>query len=126
MNIVYVNGLRISTVIGVYDWERNIQQTVVVDLEMSADNQRAADEDNIDYTLDYGAIAATITAFVEASSYQLLESLAEAIAERVMSDFNVQQLTLKLGKPGAVKNADDVGVIIRRSSISSTLPSGGD
>jgi dihydroneopterin aldolase len=126
MNTVYISGLRISTVIGVYDWERNIQQTVVVDLEMSADNQRAADEDNLNYTLDYGAIAAAVTAFVEASSYQLLESLAEAIAERVMADFNVQQLTLKLGKPGAVKNADDVGVIIHRSSASSTFQSGGD
>ncbi|MFT6483101.1 MAG: dihydroneopterin aldolase, partial [Candidatus Azotimanducaceae bacterium] len=91
MNTVYISGLRISTVIGVYDWERNIQQIVVVDLQMSADNQRAADEDNLNYTLDYGAIAAAVTAFVEASSYQLLESLAEAIAERVMADFNVQQ-----------------------------------
>ncbi len=126
MNTVYISGLRISTVIGVYDWERNIQQTVVVDLQMSADNQRAADEDNLNYTLDYGAIAAAVTAFVEASSYQLLESLAEAIAGRVMADFNVQQLTLKLGKPGAVKNADDVGVIIHRSSTSTTFQSGGD
>ncbi|MFT4632713.1 MAG: dihydroneopterin aldolase [Candidatus Pseudothioglobus sp.] len=126
MNTVYISGLRISTVIGVYDWERNIQQIVVVDLQMSADNQRAADEDNLNYTLDYGAIAAAVTAFVEASSYQLLESLAEAIAERVMADFNVQQLTLKLGKPGAVKNADDVGVIIHRTNASSTFQSGDD
>ncbi len=56
MNTVYISGLRISTVIGVYDWERNIQQIVVVDLQMSADNQRAADEDNLNYTLDYGAM----------------------------------------------------------------------
>jgi dihydroneopterin aldolase len=126
MNIVYISELRIETVIGVYDWERDIQQTVVVDLEMSAANERAALEDNLVFTLDYGAIAASITAFVEASSYQLLESLAEAIADLVMTDFGVQQLKLKLGKPGAVKNARDVGVIIHRSTATSTRLSGDD
>jgi dihydroneopterin aldolase len=115
MNIVYITGLQISTVIGVYDWERLIQQTVVVDLEMSTDNQRAAEDDDLNYTLDYGAIAARVTTFVEASRYQLLESLADAIADLVMNEFGVQQLKLKLGKPGAVKNATDVGVIIQRS-----------
>ena len=125
MNIVYISELRINTVIGVYDWERDIKQTVVVDLEMSTDNQRAALEDNLVFTLDYGAIAAGITAFVEASSYQLLESLAEAIADLVMTDFGVQQLELKLGKPGAVENARDVGVIIHRSAASGA-PSGAD
>jgi dihydroneopterin aldolase len=126
MNIVYISELRINTVIGVYDWERDIKQTVVVDLEMSTDNQRAALEDNLVFTLDYGAIAASITAFVEASSYQLLESLAEAIADLVMTDFGVQQLKLKLGKPGAVENARDVGVIILRSAAASGTPSGAD
>jgi dihydroneopterin aldolase len=126
MNIVYISELRINTVIGVYDWERDIQQTVVIDLEMSTDNQRAALEDNLVFTLDYGAIAAGITAFVEASSYQLLESLAEAIADLVMTDFGVQQLKLKLGKPGAVENARDVGVIIHRSAAASGAPSGAD
>jgi dihydroneopterin aldolase len=77
------------------------------------------------FTLDYGAIAAGITAFVEASSYQLIESLAEAIADLVMTDFGVQQLKLKLGKPGAVENARDVGVIIHRSAAAaSSTPSG--
>jgi dihydroneopterin aldolase len=126
MNIVYISELRINTVIGVYDWERDIQQTVVIDLEMSTDNQRAALEDNLVFTLDYGAIAAGITAFVEASSYQLLESLAEAIADLVMTDFGVQQLKLKLGKPGAVENARDVGVIIHRSAAAPGAPSGAD
>lgn len=126
MNIVYISELRINTVIGVYDWERDIKQTVVVDLEMSTANQRAALEDNLAFTLDYGAIAAGITAFVEASSYQLLESLAEAIADLVMTDFGVQQLKLKLGKPGAVENARDVGVIIHRSAAAPGAPSGAD
>jgi dihydroneopterin aldolase len=126
MNIVYISELSISTVIGVYDWERDIKQTVVVDLEMSTNNQRAALEDNLVFTLDYGAIAAGITAFVEASRYQLLESLAEAIADLVMTDFGVQQLKLKLGKPGAVENARDVGVIIHRSAAAAGAPSGDD
>lgn len=116
MDIVYIEGLRIDTVIGVYDWERTIQQTVVLDLEMSTDIALAARDDDLSFTLDYGAIADRITAFVAASRFQLLESLAEAVASLVLTEFAVAAVKLKIGKPGAVANATDVGVIIKRSS----------
>ena len=114
MDIVYIEGLRIDTVIGVYDWERTIQQTVVLDLEMSTDIALAARDDDLSFTLDYGAIADRITAFVAASRFQLLESLAEAVASLVLTEFAVAAVKLKIGKPGAVANATDVGVIIKR------------
>jgi len=114
MNRVYIEGLRVDTVIGVYDWERTIQQTLVIDLMMTTDNARAAKEDNLAYTLDYGAIAARVTSFVAASRFQLLEALAEALADLVMTEFAIADLTLKIGKPGAVTNARDVGVILER------------
>ena len=116
MDIVYIEGLRVDTVIGVYDWERTIQQTVVIDLQMTTDIALAARDDDLAFTLDYGAIADRVTAFVAASRFQLLESLAEAIASLVLAEFAVDTVKLKLGKPGAVSNATDVGVIIKRSS----------
>ncbi|MDP4910815.1 MAG: dihydroneopterin aldolase [SAR86 cluster bacterium] len=116
MDIVYIEGLRVDTVIGVYDWERTIQQTVVIDLQMTTDIALAARDDDLAFTLDYGAIADRVTAFVAASRFQLLESLAEAIASLVLAEFAVDTVKLKIGKPGAVSNATDVGVIIKRSS----------
>ena len=116
MDIVYIEGLRVDTVIGVYDWERTIQQTVVLDLEMSTDIALAARDDDLSFTLDYGAIADHVTTFVAASRFQLLESLAEAVASLVLAEFAVAAVKLKIGKPGAVANATDVGVIIKRFS----------
>jgi dihydroneopterin aldolase len=89
MDIVYIEGLRVDTVIGVYDWERTIQQTVVIDLQMTTDIALAARDDDLAFTLDYGAIADRVTAFVAASRFQLLESLAEAIASLVLAEFAV-------------------------------------
>ncbi len=114
MDIVYIKGLKVDAVIGVYDWERDIRQTLVLDLEMASDTARGAASDEIGDALDYAAIADSVTALVGGSSYQLLESLAEAVAQRVMGEFPVPWLRLRIGKPGAVAAADDVGVVIER------------
>lgn len=112
MNSVYIKGLKAQAVIGVYDWERLIRQTLVIDLEMASDTARAAASDAISDALDYAAISQQVIALVEGSQFQLLESLADAIATLVMREFAVPWLRLRLGKPGAVAEADDVGVII--------------
>ncbi len=112
MNIVYIRGLRAQAVIGVYEWERHIRQAVVLDLELASDTARAARTDQIADALDYAALSARVVALVEASEYQLLESLADAVAGMIMQDFGVPWLRLRLSKPGAVAAADDVGVII--------------
>jgi dihydroneopterin aldolase len=112
MNSVYIKGLRAQAVIGVYDWERLIRQPLVIDLEMASDTARAAASDAIADALDYAAIAQQVLALVEGSEFQLLETLADAIATMVMRDFGVPWLRLRLSKPGAVAEADDVGVII--------------
>ena len=114
MDIVYIRELRADTVIGVYDWERGIRQTVVLDLEMASDTHRAAASDRIDDALDYAAIATRVLAFVEASEFQLVETLAEQVAQLILRDFAVSWLRLRLSKPGAVAQARDVGVIIER------------
>ena len=112
MNIVYIRGLRAQTVIGVYEWERHIRQTLVLDLEMASDTVRAAASDQIADALDYAALSGRVVALVEASEYQLLETLAEAVARMITREFGVPWLRLRLSKPGAVAAAEDVGVII--------------
>lgn len=112
MNTVFIRGLRASAVIGVYERERHIRQTLVLDLEMASDMTRAAASDRLEDALDYGAVAERVVALVEASEYQLLEALGDAVVKLVREEFAVPWLRLRLSKPGAVAEADDVGVVI--------------
>ena len=114
MDIVFLRGLKIETVIGIYDWERKIKQPVVLDLEMSADIRKAAESDSIDDTLDYKAVSKRLISFVEESKFQLVETLAEKCAAIVRDEFGVSWVRLTLNKIGAVSSAQDVGVIIER------------
>ncbi len=118
MDIVFLRDLRIETVIGVYDWERELKQTVVLDVDMSADIARAAASDQIDDTLDYKSVAKRLIEFVEQSEFQLVETLAERCAQIIREEFGVNWVRLTLNKIGAVTNARDVGVIIERGERS--------
>ncbi|MCG6900348.1 MAG: dihydroneopterin aldolase [Gammaproteobacteria bacterium] len=118
MDTVFINDLRIETIIGIYDWERKVRQTISLDLEMGADIRRAAETDAIDDTLNYKAVAKRLIAFVEDSEFQLVETLAERIAAIVLSEFNVPWLRLTVHKPGAVRGSRDVGVVIERGERS--------
>jgi dihydroneopterin aldolase len=114
MDIVYIRGLRAQAVIGVYEWERLVRQTLVVDLEMASDTARAAASDAIADALDYAAISQRVLALVEESQYQLIESLAAEVARVVTGEFGVPWLKVRVSKPGAVAEAEDVGVVIER------------
>ncbi len=119
MDIIFLRDLRIETIIGIYDWERRIKQTVSLDLEMGADIRKAAASDHIDDTLNYKAVAKRLIEFVGASEYQLVETLAERIAELVLGEFNVPWLRLTVNKTGAVRGARDVGIVIERGALHS-------
>ena len=114
MDIVYLRDLRIDTVIGIFDWERRATQTVILDLEMSADIARAAASDDIKDTLNYKAVAKRLIQFVGDSDFQLVETLAERCAQIIRDEFDVRWVKLTVNKKGAVRGADDVGVIIER------------
>ena len=116
MDRVFVENLTVETVIGIFDWEREIRQAVSLDLEMEFDIRQAALTDSIDDTLDYKAVSKRLIRFIEQSEFQLVETLAEKCAAIVLSEFPVKHLRLKLGKPGAVRGSSAVGVIIERSS----------
>lgn len=114
MDIVYIKDLRIDTTIGIYDWEREIKQTLVLNLEMGHDNRPAGDTDDIHLTLDYFTISRRLIEFVSQSEMLLIERVAEECATIVMQEFGVRWLRLQVGKPGAVPEASDVGVVIER------------
>lgn len=114
MDLVYIRELEVETVIGIYDWEREIRQVVSLDLEMGTDIRQAANTEAIDNTLNYKTVSDRLISFIEESEFLLVETMAEQIAEIVMSEFDVKWLRLRLGKPGAVPKAKDVGVVIER------------
>lgn len=116
MDIVFIEHLAIETVIGIYDWEREIRQTVTLDLEMAFDNRIPAKSDAIIDTLDYKAVSKRLISFVGAAEFGLVETLAEHCAQIVLDEFGVKWLRLRLGKPGAVTGARSVGVVIERGS----------
>jgi len=116
VDIVFINDLRIETIIGIYDWERKVKQTISLDLEMGADIRKSAETDAIEDTLNYKAVAKRLIAFVGESEYQLVETLAEKITAIVLTEFSVPWVKLTVHKPGAVRGSRDVGVIVERGS----------
>lgn len=114
MDLVYIRGLEVETVIGIYDWEREIRQVVNLDLEMGFNIQGAAQTEDVNNTLNYKTVSDRLIDFISQSEFQLVETMAEEVAQLVRDEFGVKWLRLRLGKPGAVPQAEDVGVIIER------------
>ena len=114
MDIVYIRELEVETLIGIYDWEREVKQVVNLDLEMATDIQQAAKSDDIKDTLDYKAVSKRLISFISGSEFLLVEAMAEQVAKIVLEEFNVPWLRLRLSKPGAARGARDVGIIIER------------
>jgi dihydroneopterin aldolase len=115
MDKIFLKELTTETVIGIFDWEREVKQTVAIDLEMSADIRRAARSDSIQDTLNYKAVAKRLLAFIQGSRFQLVETLAEEVARVVLTEFPVEWVKVTLHKPGAIRFSRDVGVMIERS-----------
>lgn len=114
MDIIYLHDLKIECVIGIWDWERKIRQSVIIDLDMGFDIRRAAQSDAIDDTLNYKAVAKRLQEFVGASQFQLVETMAERVAEILLAEFGIAWVRVRINKRGAVRGAGDVGVLIER------------
>lgn len=119
MDIIFLGGLEIETIIGIYDWERVTKQTVILDIEMAFDIQKAAETDDIQYTLDYKTVSHRIVSFVEASQFLLVEKLISEIADIIRNEFSVPWVKITLNKKGAIRGASDVGIIIERGERTS-------
>jgi len=118
VDIIFLHGLQIETIIGIYDWERKTKQIVVLDLEMATDIRKAAETDNIDSTVDYKAVSKRLISFIERSEFLLVETLAENVAKIVIDEFGVPWIKLMVNKKGAIRGATDVGIVIERGGKS--------
>ena len=114
MDKVTIQGLNIQTTIGFFEWEKQIKQTLVIDVSMGWDIKPAAKHDELTKTLDYAAISVDIEQFANANPVDLIETLAERMATYLMETYQIPWLKLHIGKPGAVHNALTVGVEIER------------
>jgi dihydroneopterin aldolase len=112
---IFLHGLTAECIIGFIDWERRVKQTVVLDIELPVDCRRAAQSDDVADTLDYKKVAKRVLAFVEASEFQLVETLAHRLALLILADFTVDWVRISLNKPGAIRGSRDVGVVIERT-----------
>jgi dihydroneopterin aldolase len=114
MDVVRIKGLKVETIVGVHAWERKLPRPVVIDLELATDVARAAKSDQLKDAVDYHAVAEAVRACVAGAQPQLIETLAQRIADQLMRDFGVTWLKLELHKPGAVAGTSDVSVAIER------------
>ena len=112
---IFLRGLAVDCVIGFIEWERRIRQTVVIDLELPVDCRAAAVRDRVEDTLDYKTVAKRVLAFVEESQFQLVETLAERIAQLILGEFAAEWVRVSVNKPGAIRGSRDVGVAIERT-----------
>ena len=119
MDKLFLTGLEVETIVGIWEWERKIPQTVVIDLEMAADIRKAAISDSIDDTLDYKSVAKRVQELVLESEFRLVETMAEKIAETVLGEFRVPWIKVRVNKPAAIRGARDVGIVIERENADS-------
>jgi 7,8-dihydroneopterin aldolase/epimerase/oxygenase len=114
MDKIFLSALTVECIVGIWEWERRVKQTVILDLEMAADIRRAAASDSIEDTVDYKKVAKRLLAFVGESQFHLVETLAERIAQVVVVEFGVEWVKVRLNKQGAIRGARDVGIEIER------------
>jgi dihydroneopterin aldolase len=125
---IFLHGLTTECIIGFIDWERRVKQTVVLDIELPVDCRRAASSDEVADTLDYKKVAKRVLAFIEASEFKLVETLAHRVALLILEEFAVAWVRIALNKPGAIRNSRDVGVVIERARADlapDTIPAAG-
>src|SRR5688500_2277983 len=114
MDKIFLSALTVECIVGIWEWERRVKQTVIIDLEMAADIRRAAASDRIEDTIDYKKVPKRLLAFVGESQFKLVETLSEQIARVVVTEFGVAWVKVRLNKQGAIRGARDVGIEIER------------
>lgn len=114
MDTIFIRKLKVECVIGVHDWERKQQRKLLLDIEFDTDTRKPAKSDDLRHALDYHRAAEVATALAQASQYQLIETLAEALAAKLLGEFSAIAVRITVHKLGAVAGAESVGVRIER------------
>lgn len=112
---IFLRGLEVECIIGFIDWERRVKQRIQIDLELPVDCTRAARSDDVVDTLDYKSVAKRVIAFVEASEFMLVETMAHRMAMVILEEFGIEWVRIWINKPGAIRGSRDVGVAIERN-----------
>lgn len=115
MDKIFIRDLNVATTIGVFEWEQQLQQKVIIDVEFATDTKAAAASDDLANTLDYKKICEILTSFIQENHFKLIETLAEQAAQLLLENFDIQWLQFCVRKPNAISNAKEVGVVIERS-----------
>src|SRR6201984_3163886 len=119
---IFLHGLTVECIIGFIDWERRVKQAVVLDIELPVDCRRASLTDEVADTLDYKKVAKRVLAFVAASEFKLVETLAHRVALLILEEFGVEWVRVALNKPGAIRSSRDAGVVIERTRADLAAP----
>jgi 7,8-dihydroneopterin aldolase/epimerase/oxygenase len=114
MDKIFLSSLAVECIVGIWDWERRVKQTVIIDIELAADIRKAALSDRIEDTVDYKRVSKRLQAFVGESQFNLVETLTERIAHLIVTEFDVSWVKVRLNKQGAIRGARDVGIEIER------------
>ncbi len=112
---ILLQGLTTECIIGFIDWERRVPQTVVIDLELPCDCAQAATSDSVADTVDYKVVAKRVLAWVTASEFHLIETLAHRLALLLLQEFPLAWIRIRVGKPGAIRHSRDVAVSVERT-----------
>ena len=120
MDKVFIRGLKVEGIIGIFQWEREVKQVISIDIEMDFDNKKASKSDSIDDALNYKLVGKRVTSFIKDSKFKLVETLAEKISSIILREFPVSKVKVSLSKPGAMRGSDSVGISIVNSLVSDT------
>lgn len=118
MDIIFIQDFRLETLIGIYEWERRVPQTIQIDIEIGNPLSRAASTDNIDDTIDYGAVVNRIEETLKQQHFLLLERLAEHIADIVLGEFKSPWVRVSVAKLQLLRGVRRLGVTIERGARS--------
>ena len=114
MDIIFLRELKVDTLIGVYEWERVVPQTLQIDLDIGLPNSRACQSDDIADALDYADIVKHLKEVLASRHFNLLEALAEHIAQILLKDFNAPWVKVSVAKLQAIRGSKMVGICIER------------
>lgn len=115
MDTIFLNEVKVQTKLGVPDWERMVEQTIILDIEIDYDLSKACLSDDVADTIDYGEVVNRIRGTLKQNSFKLVEALAEHICQLILKEFKAHSVKVKVAKPAILPGLKALGVIIQRS-----------
>tara|TARA_Y100001970_G_C14210663_1_gene846692 strand:- start:758 stop:1120 length:363 start_codon:yes stop_codon:yes gene_type:complete len=120
MDKIFLRDLKLKTRIGIFEWEKQIDQVININIEVGTDIKRASETDDVQYSLDYKSLSIKVKDYVSNNQHDLIETLIENIAQMLLDEFDINYVTISISKPGAIRDSQDVGIEITRNKKSPT------